>query len=42
MLKKIKIIEKSSGHLFARYSISLEIDHNFDEDYLDEACARNL
>lgn len=37
MLKKIKIIEKSTGNLLALYPVRMEFPDYFDEEYFDEA-----
>lgn len=37
MLRKIKIIEKSSGNLLALYPVRMEFPDYFDEEYFDEA-----
>ncbi len=37
MLKKIKIIEKSTGNLLALYPVRMEFADYFDEEYFDEA-----
>ncbi|MBL8497425.1 MAG: hypothetical protein IT524_00895 [Nitrosomonas sp.] len=37
MLKKIKIIERSTGNLLALYPVRMEFPDYFDEEYFDEA-----